>query len=204
MAILIDNPKWERRLLRKRRLAGAHHHDEVWNGVYIMSPLADDKHQKLVGGLTTVLNLTIGFPGLGEVRPGVNVSDRVRGWKHNYRVPDVAVRLNEGGARILKNHWVGGPDFVVEVVSERDRTREKLGFYAKIGTREVLIIDRDPWSLELYSQKSGQMIPSGVARPEAPMTLASTVLPLTFEIEADNPSPRIRVTHRPDGQSWRI
>src|SRR4051812_15257061 len=129
MPLLIENPKLVAKLLRQRRLLGADRYDEVWDGVYIMSPMADDEHQRLVGKFTRVFDECVGDAGLGEVRPGVNVSDRVKGWKKNFRIPDVAVRMNNGLARILKNHWVGGPDFIVEIVSDRDRSRQKLDFF---------------------------------------------------------------------------
>ena len=204
MPLLIDNPKWEARLLRRRRLSGADRYDEVWDGVTIMAPLADDEHQQLVTDLSAVFTQLIKFAGLGEVRAGVNVSDRVRGWKANYRIPDVAVRLEGGRARILKKHWVGGPDFVVEVVSESDRSRRKLDFYAALGALEVLIVDRDPWGLELYGLRDGRLIPSGVSRPGSPIVLASEVLPLTFQLAAGEPLPRIQVVHVPDGRLWRV
>ena len=204
MPILIDNPKLESRILRQRRLSGADRYDEIWEDVYILSPLANDEHQGLVGGLCTVLTTVIAFAGLGLVRPGVNVSDRVKGWKKNFRCPDVAVKLNGGLAQIYKNHWVGGPDFLVEIVSTRDRTREKLDFYAAIGTREVLVVDREPWSLELYSLRNGRLVPTGVARPGSGITLASEVLPLTFRLVDGDPTPKIEVTHPETGQSWPI
>src|SRR4051794_13308869 len=112
MPLLIENPKLEARILRRRRLSGADRYDEVWDGIYILSPLADDGHQQLVTDFSAVLTFLIKFTGLGEVRAGVNLSDRTRGWRQNYRVPDIAVRLNDGRARMLKNHWVGGPDFL--------------------------------------------------------------------------------------------
>ncbi len=204
MPILIENPRWEARIRRRRQITGADRYDETWDGVYIVSPLPDDEHQRLIASLATVLTLLVSFPGLGEVRPGVNVSDRVRGWKDNYRIPDVAVRLNDGRARILKKHWVGGPDFAVEVISKGDRSRKKLDFYASLGSREVLIVDRDPWSLELYSLRGDQLIPSGVGRVGTPEALASTVLPLTFRLVAGEPKPQIEVVHNPDGRSWRV
>ena len=204
MPLLIDDPKLEARLLKRRRLSGADHHDEVWDGVYVMSPLANDEHQQLVTDLSAVLAFLVKFTGLGEVRAGVNLSDRVKGWKQNFRIPDVAVKLNGGLARIYKNHWVGGPDFLVEIVSTRDRTREKLDFYAAIGTREVLVVDRDPWSLELYSLRKGRLVPTGVARPGSGVTLASEVLPLTFLLVEAEPTPKIEVTHPETGRSWPI
>ena len=204
MPLLIDDPKLEARLLRRRHLSGADRYDEVWDGVYIMSPLANDEHQQLVTDLSAVCALLIKFAGLGEVRAGVNVSDRVKGWRKNYRCPDVAVKLNGGLAQIYKNHWVGGPDFLVEIVSSRDRTREKLDFYAAIGTREVLVVDRDPWGLELYALRDGRLTPTGVARVGSPIALASDVLPLTFRLVERGPTPKIEVAHPETGQSWPI
>lgn len=204
MPILIDDPKLESRILRRRRLTGADRYDEVWDGVYLMSPLANDEHQKLVGKFYRVLDEAIGDSGLGEVRPGVNVSDREKGWKKNYRCPDVAVNLIGGLARILENHWVGGPDFLVEIVSGGDRTRQKLDFYATIGTREVLIVDRDPWSLELYALRDGRLVPTGVSRAESPITLASQVLPLTFRLVEGQGTPRIEVAHPETARTWLI
>lgn len=108
-----------------------------------------------------------------------------------------------GAARILENHWCGGPDLLIEVLSEGDRARDKLPFYAAIGTREVLIVDRDPWALELYRLERGRLVPVGVARlPEGPV-LASAVVPLTLQlVPGDGDRPRIVVEHAGAGQRW--
>lgn len=204
MPLLIDNPKLEARLLRRRRLSGADRYDEVWDGVYIMSPLANDDHQRLVTYFSTVLQIVIGFPGLGEVRAGVNVSDRETDWRTNFRCPDVAVKLNGGIAKIRKAHWFGGPDFAVEIVSPGDRSRRKFDFYAAIGTRELLIVDREPWSLELYALRDGRLVPTGVSRVGSPIILTSMVLPLTFRLIEAEPIPRIEITHPETGQSWQF
>jgi Uma2 family endonuclease len=200
MTLLVTDPDLRRRLIAERRANGSDRFDEAWDGVYVMSPLADDDHQRIVAKLTHILEAAIGDPGLGDVRPGVNVSDRVKGRKANYRCPDVAVRLEGGRARILKNHWYGGPDFAVEVVSRGDRSREKLGFYAAVGVRELLIIDRDPWALELYGLRGEQLVPLGVSRPEQPAELASAVVPLTFRLVPQEGRPKIEVVHVPTGR----
>src|SRR5437762_13161398 len=93
MAIVVSDRDLERRLKAERRRSGADRYDEVWEGVYHMPPLAADDHQEIVCELTTIFTVTIKWAGLGLVRPGVNVSDREKGWKFNYRVPDVAVFL---------------------------------------------------------------------------------------------------------------
>jgi Uma2 family endonuclease len=69
--------------------------------------------------------MTIQLEGLGKVRPGVNISDRIVDWKHNFRVPDIVVFLNDTLAECHDTFWFGGPDFAIEIVSPDDRTRDK-------------------------------------------------------------------------------
>jgi Uma2 family endonuclease len=204
MPLQIDDPKLVAKLLKKRRLSGGDRYDEVWDGIYIMSPLANDEHQMLVTDISAVFATVIKFNSLGQVRAGVNVSDRAKGWRDNYRCPDVAVKLNGGIAKILKNHWFGGPDFCIEIVSEGDRSRKKIDFYSAIGTRELLIIDRDPWSLELHGLRDGHLVPIGVSRVGSSVTLTSEVLPFSFRLIEGQPSPRIEVSHIGSGQTWII
>jgi Uma2 family endonuclease len=204
MSLLITDPALRKQLIAERRAIGADHHDEVWDGVYVMSPLASDEHQRLVMRLASILDTVIGIPGLGDVRPGVNVSDRVTGWKRNYRVPDVVVRLSGGRARILETHWYGGPDFVIEVVSPGDRSREKLAFYATIGVRELLLIDRELRYIELYALQARQLVPVGVLRAPGPQQLVSEVVPLTFRLRETEARRRIEVALREGGQTWLV
>src|SRR4051794_28174820 len=117
MATLILDPDVEESLLAERKKSGADRYDEVWEGVYHVSPLAGDEHQGLVAHLTGVFYITIDLPGLGCVRAGVNVSDRKGNWKKNYRIPDVAVFLAGTSAQNRGAYWLGGPDFAVEIAS---------------------------------------------------------------------------------------
>lgn len=189
--------------LKVRRAWGADHHDEVWDGVYVMSPLANDEPQRIVMRLAAILELVIGMPGRGEVRSGVNVSDRERKWRKNYRIPDVAVRLEGGRAKIQKAHWWGGPDLAVEIVTPRDRSPEKLDFYAKIGTRELLLIERKPWAIELYRLEGDTLMPSGAARPGG-AAIASAVVPLEFRLVGEARKPQVEVRQIPEGPTWRF
>jgi Uma2 family endonuclease len=139
--------------------------------------------------------------GLGKVRPNVNISDRDEGWTENYRGPDVAVFLHGTKAVNRKTHWVGGPDFAIEILSEGDRAREKLDFYAKVRVRELLLIDRDPWRLELYRLALRRLGLMGTSTPKEGKALPSRVLPLTFRLVADRPRPTIEVVNA-DGRRW--
>jgi Uma2 family endonuclease len=176
--------------------------DEVWDGVYLVSPGPTNEHQNVVMNLGTIFNLLFGWTGLGFVQPGANVSDREDQWEHNYRCPDVVVYLNGTTARDFGTHWLGGPDFAVEVVSRNDRTRQKFDFYAKVGTRELLVVDRDPWILELYRLEEGVLRLVGKSSLDRPDLLISDVLPLSFRLVEGDPRPRIEVAHSDGVQRW--
>lgn len=203
MVALNTDPMLERDLIARRQATGADKFDEVWEGVYVMASLANDEHQDLVSDLTTVLMIAVDWAGLGKVRPGVNVSDHEVDWQHNYRCPDVVVFLNDTQAKNCGTHWRGGPDLVIEVVSEQDRSRDKLPFYASIAAREVMLIDRKPWSITLYRYQDGDLVEAGRAAGQ-PGELVSDVVPLSWRLEFDGDRPVIKVSHRDGRQHWSI
>jgi Uma2 family endonuclease len=203
MPMLVSDPIVETRLKAEREASGADRWDEVWEGTYMMAPLPNNEHQELQLEIAIVLHqATAGMQA--RVFPGVNVSDRVKGWEHNYRCPDVVVYLPNTTSRSYGTHWVGGPDLAVEIISPGDRTREKLAFYGTVNTRELLILDRDPWSLEVIHFPDGKGTMTARATPANGVNLSSTVLPLTFRLEPGQPRPRIVVTHRDTAQTWTI
>jgi Uma2 family endonuclease len=200
---LINNPVLEEALIAERRERGIDKFDEVWEGVYVMAPLANNEHQDIQTQLAVILSLLIAFPRLGRVHAGANVSDQPDDWTQNYRVPDGLVFLNENPAEDRDSHWLGGPDFAVEIVSRWDRSREKLDFYSGVGVRELLIIDRDPWQLELF-HRIGDRLESAVIATEAnKLNIESSVVPISLRLILGEKRPGISVTSR-DGQSWTI
>jgi Uma2 family endonuclease len=44
----------------------------------------------------------------------------------------------------------GGPDAVIEIRSPEDETYDKLPFYAALGVRDIIVIDRDSKRPEVY------------------------------------------------------
>lgn len=205
MATMILDPELAERLKRERQESGADRYDEVWEGVYMMSLLANDEHQEIVTGLGSVFQIVIGWPGLGDARAGVNISDQSEDWTRNYRCPDVAVFLQGTTAINRDTHCFGGPDFAVEVLSRGDRAREKLHFYAKVGTRELLIVDRSPWKLELFRLEQGALNLVGISTSEESETLLSAVVPLSFRLRsAEGRRPRIEVVHQDGEQRWTV
>ena len=202
MAILVLDPYVEDQILAARIGSDGDQYDEVWEGVYIVTPLPNDEHQEIVSSLDFVLQETVGLARLGKVRPGVNLSDRDKGWEQNYREPDVAVFLHGGRAINHGTHWQGAADFLVEIISPGERTREKIPFYSSIGVVELLIVDRDPWSLELYRHENGQLTKVGQSTLAVPDVLESRTVGLTFQLFPGEPRPQIQVTHPTSGRQW--
>ena len=202
MVAVINDPELQKRLIAHRRRTGSDRYDEVWEGVYMMAPAANLEHQDLATGIAMAIRLAVQVPGFGLVYQGVNVSDRRNGWKKNYRVPDVAAFLDGTKAVKCKAVWVGGPDFAVEIISPFDRTREKLEFYAKVGTRELLLVDRHPWALELYRLSDGAMAEVGRSTLERPDRLDSAAVPLSWRLIEGGERPQIEILHSDGAQRW--
>ncbi len=168
-----------------------------------MSPEANNEHQYIATDLAFCFGMVITRAGLGTVQAGANVTDRPSQWKRNYRIPDVLVFLNGSTAINKRTHWLGGPDFTVEVVSQNDRSRQKFDFYAKVNTRELLIVDRYPWALELYRLgEAGTLDLVGRSTLEQPDILISQVLPLHFQLQPGEDRPSIKVSHSDGVQTW--
>lgn len=204
LPLLIPDVNISAPMIEDRRARGIDRHDEVWEGVYVMSPLANNEHQRLTLLLASILVEVIDRAGLGQSFPGVNLTDRHDNWQKNFRCPDVVTFLNGNPAQNRDTHWLGGPDFAIEIVSPYDRSREKLDFYAKIGTRELLIIDRDPWQLELLRLHSGRLGSAGIVNVGDEQAVLSESTRLAFRL-IDGPSrPVIAVRHSGDGRSWEV
>jgi len=206
MPTMILDPELAERLKTERALSGADRYDEAWEGTYIMSPLANNEHQLLVSKLTSILELIIGAERLGQVYAGVNISDRLENWEHNFRCPDVAVFLTSTTAVDRRTFWHGGPDLAVEIVSSGDQSHEKIEFYAKVKTQELLIIDRAPWRLELYRLTNGklEMVASHDITDSAPLTSIKTGLTLELQADQLNDRPAIVVKHDESDRNWSI
>ena len=204
MTTLVTDPWLEERLKAERKAIGADRYDEVWEGVHMMTPMPNNEHQEIVVRLASVLQEIVGWPGLAEVFPGVNLSDRVEDWEHNYRVPDVAVFLRDGSAENCGTHWRGGADLLVEITSPDDRTREKIPFYSSLGVVELLLLDRQSWTLELHRREKDQLRKVGQSSVDGGEVLASSAVPLTFQLVSGDPRPQIKVTHVDSGRQWMV
>jgi Uma2 family endonuclease len=204
MTALIADPGVEQRIIAERRARGWDRKDEVWDGVYIIMPDPNVEHQLLVGRLTVAFSMVIDAPAGGMVLPGLNLSDRADDWQFNYRCPDVAVFLTGNAARVYEAQICGPADFLVEIVSPGDKSRDKLGFYAELGVRELLVIDRYPWSLELYRHNGQELVLIGQSSEERSDVVVSEVLPLSFQLLPAGARPEIRIAEVGGERQWTV
>jgi Uma2 family endonuclease len=202
MAAVITDPNLESRLRAERKLSGADRFDEVWEGIYLISPLADIEHQRLQFRLATAFQLLLGAQSPAIILAGVNVSDRELQWEHNYRCPDVAVFLPGNSAKNCGTHFFGGPDLAVEIVSPYDRSREKTEFYAAVGVRELLLIDRNPWSIELYRLQAGALALAAKCASSGHGEVQSSVLPMKLHFSTAAMPPKIVVARKDAPDHW--
>jgi Uma2 family endonuclease len=202
MKVLVLDTYEQKRLIGRRRSRGIDKPDEVWDGTYIVFPPWDNEHQLLRGLFAFAITQIIGRSKDQKVYCGINVSDRRESGMKNIRCPDVAVYLPDNPAEDCATHYRGGPDFAIEIISRNDRARKKLDFYAKVGVRELLLIDRKPWSLELYRWIDGVLTLVGKTTPDPAQTLTSAVLPISLRLLPDASRPKIEVTQTADARQW--
>jgi Uma2 family endonuclease len=203
MAFVILDPVFEARLREEWLSEEDEKRTEVWEGVTVMPPIANDEHFDIAGQLYFVFCLTIQMEGLGVARTSINLSDRHPNWTFNYRNPDAVVFLKSNKAKNYSTHWVGGPDFVVEIISPGEDPTAKLPFYESVKTQEVMLVHRDPWKLDLYALQDGKLTLVGQSDLVTSAILPSA-LGLTFQLVDGAPRPQIHVTQPSTSLAWTL
>jgi len=197
--MLVLDEDISRDLIRERKRLGHDHHDEVWDGVYVMPSMPNLVHQKLVNAFAAIFEEVVVEPARGDAYPGANVSDRRDDWKSNHRVPDLVVVLRDSRAVNCITHFFGGPDFLIEIESPGDETEEKMPFYSQIHVRELLIMHRDARRLRLYRHNGRSLTLVGDSETAPEDWIASEVVPLSFRWKSTKAGPRTEVK-RTDGK----
>jgi len=143
------------RELADRRSKGLDRWDEMWDGVLHMTPAPTFEHQRILDRLIGFLESLLRMSGRGQLASGVNVF----GAESNYRVPDLTF-VAAGREHIIHEEGVrgGGPDAIIEIRSPYDETYDKFPFFASLGVREVIVIDRDSKRPELYRLAGSQFV----------------------------------------------
>ena len=136
--------------LAERHRRGLDHFDEMWEGVVHMAPAPMYEHQRIVLAITRFLGDVCERGSRGVLAIGINVFDE-SSKTENYRIPDFTF-VSSGRKQLLAPDGIrgGGPDAVIEIRSPKDETYEKLPFFARLGVREVIVIDRDTKQPEIF------------------------------------------------------
>jgi Uma2 family endonuclease len=119
----------------------------------------------------------------------------------------VAVFLAGNTAQVFESHICGPADFLVEIISPGDKSRDKLEFYAELRVRELLVIDRYPWSAELYRLGGNELggnepVLAGRSTDQQSDVIASAVLPVSFQLLPAQPRPEIRIAELAGVRNW--
>ncbi len=163
--------------LEERRRLGHDRKDELWEGVLHMVPPGSFVHGSVSDDLVAALTPMARRRGL-LVRSGqIGVFDPNAG--QSYRIPDVSVaRPDQRSERGLE-----GAELVVEVTSPNDESREKFPFYARVGVREIWLVDPVTRETEVHGLRDQHYEPvafeAGIAiSPVLGITLAILAGPI--------------------------
>jgi len=123
--------------VEERRRLGLDRRDEMWDGVLHMIPPASSAHGEVGSDLAEVFGRQARQRGLRRfTEPGVfdpDVPDMT-----SYRVPDLGYARAED---VTERGIEGRAVLVVEVLSPKDESYEKLPFYRQAGVEELLYVD---------------------------------------------------------------
>lgn len=140
-------------LLEERRRLGIDRWDEMWEGVLHMVPPPSDRHQHVGTELLLVIGPLAKQRGL-VVRYETGVFRA--GTDDDYRVPDLVLAQP---AQRAQRGIEGGAELVVEIRSPGDESYDKLSWYARLGVREMLVVDPESMVVELFRGVEGVVTP---------------------------------------------
>ena len=147
-AVWIDVPE---EFLEERARLGHDRKDELWEGVlHLVPPAASPIHGFVAFNLCKVLTRFaerrgfVAYPdGIGIYAPEAEPA--------SWRIPDGAIARPEQ----VSDRGLEGALLAVEVLSPRDESRKKFGFYARVGLTEVGLVDPKSRQPENYTLLDG-------------------------------------------------
>ncbi|HVM02423.1 MAG TPA: Uma2 family endonuclease [Acidimicrobiales bacterium] len=137
--ILDPQPAEVEALIERRRALGQDRFDEVWEGVYHMTPGPSGTHAYLDSELSAVLRPYARAAGL-VATTAFNLGDG----PDDFRVPDAGFHRS-----IPVGTWVPTAAIVVEILRPGDETFEKFGFYLP-RVEEVIVADPASRAIRLW------------------------------------------------------
>src|SRR5579883_1225469 len=148
---------------------------EIAQGVLIMTPAPEPRHQRISREISFCLYEHIMTRKLGEVLYAP--VDVVLSEEDTFQ-PDVLVILNEHLERIQEKLVAGAPDLVVEIISPgsllNDRVTKKLA-YERAGIPEYWLVDPEKKTVEVFVLENGAYTSLGLFKGE--QQLQSRIVP---------------------------
>ncbi len=150
--VLGERPTELQQLIERRRKLGQDGHDEIWEGVYHISPEARATHGDVDDQLADLLRPLARAVGLTPTSP-FNLGDA-----NNLRVPDRGYHRNRPSAV-----YVPTAAIVVEIISPDDESYQKFGFYAAHGVDELIYADPQQRSVRIWRLREGEYAETGAS-----------------------------------------
>lgn len=147
-----------------------------------MVPAPSSRHQRAQSDLLVALHPVSKSKGL-VMWTDTGVYSPTAG-ERDYRIPDLVVAAPQ---HISERGIEGRTELAVEIRSPNDESYDKLDFYAAVGVEELLVIDLEGPSIELFSRRDRQL--RAVAPgPDGALTLSS----LGVAVQLDGDTLRLR------------
>ncbi|HEU0250585.1 MAG TPA: Uma2 family endonuclease [Solirubrobacteraceae bacterium] len=146
MRTIVHVPRAE---IERRQRLGIDGRDEVWAGVYRMIPPPSFAHQCVGEQLAALLAEPARAAGLRPLIREFGI-----GSAEDFRVPDGGLLRGE-----VDGVWQPTAALVLEILSPRDKTWQKLSFYAAHEVQELLIVDPRKRTVRWLSLRDGRYEP---------------------------------------------
>lgn len=135
--------------LELRRRRGLDVFDEVWDGTLHMNPGPSEAHADVQLQVALVLHPLTAARSLRAVGP-TNLGQG----DGDFRVPDLMVRPTTAVRGVFAQDAV----MVVEIVSPSDESYRKFDFYRRHQVQEVLVVDPQRRTVELFGYRGEQVV----------------------------------------------
>jgi Uma2 family endonuclease len=150
--VLGERPTELQQIIERRQRLGQDRFDEVWEGVYHMSPAPGGPH----GSVDKQLGLLLGPLASAARLEGTTAFNL--GGPDDFRVPDGGYHREPPLATFFNTAAI-----VVEVVSPDDESYQKFGFYAAHGVDELIYADPQQRSVRIWRLREGEYAETGAS-----------------------------------------
>lgn len=150
-------------MIEQRRALGLDGHDEVWDGIYRVTPHAGLWHAAVQTRLGAVLDRIAAPLGLA-VTAEFNI-----GVKADHRIPDLGVHRS-----LPDETYVPTAAMVVEVLSPDDDSFKKFDFYAEHGVDEIMVADPVERTIRIWVLQPSLSFFKGATTPRRPAAYGET------------------------------